>query len=303
MKYPTLNCVAGTAFQRLSFLYTIASALILLPQQGRASEWTLQPSLNFTENYSSNILRATRGKEQHDWVTQLTPSLSLNSNGPRLKLDSTYQMQNLLYAKNNQRNTTRHQLNAHAYAELINELLFMDGTATISQQNTNPLTSQAPNNFNPTGNLAQVVTLTASPYLKYRFDGLANGEVHYTRSAVSSNAMGLSNTQTDSLVLQLSSGHSFTTLHWGMQYNKQKSSYGNPLRTLNNDSYTGNLGYLITPHFTLNATAGQEKSDYIAIGKTTYRAALFSRTLLGTQPENQSHGKLRATFFWLELHA
>ena len=267
VKYPVLSSTPDAAFRGFSILSPITAALILFTQPGHASEWTLKPSLNFTENYSSNILRATRGNEQADWVTQFTPNLSLNSTGPRLKLDSTYQMQNLRYAKNNQRNTTRHQLNAHAHAELINEQLFMDGTATISQQNTNPLASQAPNNFNPTGNLAQVVNLSASPYLKYRLEGLANGEARYTHAAVSSNATGLANTQTDSILLQLSSGHSFTTLHWGAQYNKQKSAYGNALQTINSEMYSGNLAYMVTPRFSLNATAGQEKSDYIALGK------------------------------------
>lgn len=267
--YPAFDREACHRFNSLpaSLLFPIAAAFVLVPQQACASEWTIKPTLNFSESYSSNILRATRGKEQADWVTQLTPGLTMSSAGPRLKLNSSYQMQNLIYAKNNQRSAVRHHLMANVNTEIISDKFFIDGTASVSQQNTTPLGPQTPNNFNPTTNLARMIGLTASPYWKLRFQSMADGELRYTRAAVSSNATGLSNNQTDTLLLQLHSGHAFNNLRWGMQYRKQKSSYGTTLQTINSASYSGNIGYLITPNFTLTANAGQEKSDYISIAK------------------------------------
>ncbi len=241
--------------------------MLLLPQPVDAAEWTVKPSLSLTENYSDNVRHAPRGNEQSDLITQINPGLNLTGTGPKLTFNTVYQMQNLFYAKNKQSDSTRHSLNTNAHTELVNDQLFLDGIASVSQQNTSALGAQALNNFNITANRTEVRSLSISPYLRHRFQGWANSEVRYTHGVVSTNASGLANNQIDSILLNLDSGHSFTTLRWGVRYNKQKSGYGNSLQSINSDAYTGNLGYRITPRFTLNASAGHEKFDYVSTAR------------------------------------
>jgi len=244
-----------------------AAAMLWLPQPVDASEWTVKPSLSLTENYSDNIRHAPRGNEQSDWITQISPGLNLTGAGPKLTFSTVYQMQNLFYAKNRQSDSTRHSLSTNTHTELINNQLFLDGIASVSQQNTGTLGPQTLNNFNITANQTEVRSLSISPYLRHRFQGWANSEVRYNHGVISTNAVGLAKNQTDSVLLSLDSGYSFTTLRWGMHYNNQKSSSGNSLQTVNSDTYAGNLGYMITPRFTLNAKAGYEKFNYISVAK------------------------------------
>jgi len=251
----------------LAALCPAAAVVLLLPQQVDAAEWTVKPSLSLTENYSDNIRRAPRGNEQSDLITQISPGLNLTGTGPKLTFSTIYQMQNLFYAKNKQSDSTTHNLSTSAHTELVNNQLFLDGIASVSQQNTGTLGPQTLNNFNITANRAEVRSLSISPYLRHRFQGWANSEVRYTHGVVSTNAVGLANSQTDSVLLSLDSGYSFTTLRWGMHYNNQKSSYGNALQTINSDTYAGNLGYMITPRFTLNASAGHEKFNYVSVAR------------------------------------
>lgn len=256
--------MARRHFGALPCLFTVAA--LLLTRSALAAEWRLKLSMNMSESYSDNIRLAPRGSERGDWVTQATPGLALTATGPRLKLTAQYQMQNQFYAANNQQNSTRHQLNADAHSTLINNQLFLDGRATLGQQNISPLGAQAVNNINITSNRADVMTLVISPYLRHRFRELSNAEVRYTHSLVNTTAAGLANSQTQQLALKLDSGDTFRILAWGVDYNRQQSLYSNYLLPINNESYTANLSYLITPRFALTATAGHEKSDYIAIG-------------------------------------
>ncbi len=267
VKHATPHDESSPIFAWLLKLCPVTAAILLLAPSANAAEWTIKPNLGFSESYSDNIRRATLGNEQGDWITQISPGFSMNAAGPRLMLTSNYTMQNLLYGKSKQYNSTRHNLSANAHAELVNNLLFLDGTASISQQNTSTLGPQALNNFTITNNRADVTALSISPTLKHRFQGWANSEIRYTHGIVNTNAAGLANNQTDGIAFKLNSGTSFTNLRWGLHYNKQKSSYGNIGQAINNQTYAGNLGYMVTPRFSLNASAGYEKSDYISIAK------------------------------------
>lgn len=247
-----------------SVLFAIAA--LLLAQPAGAAEWLLKLSMNLAEAYSDNIRMAPRGREQGDWVSQVSPGLILTATGPKLKLNARYQIQNQFYLVNSAQNSTKHQLNADVHTELVNDQLFMDGNASVGQQSISALAPQAMNNINITANRADVMTLSVSPYLRHRFEDLASSEVRYTQAAVNTNAAGLANTQTGHLALKLDSGDAFKTLGWGLNYSQQQSVYSNYVQAINNVSYKGNLSYRITPRFALNAVAGYEKSDYISTG-------------------------------------
>lgn len=230
-----------------------------------ASEWQIKPYLHLSEGYSTNISRAPIGQERGDWVTQINPSLELSLDGPRLELDAQYQMNNSIYAANARMNNTRHELRTSAHGKLYEELLFVDGKATLKQYNTSPLGMQTFNALNTRANLADVRTLSVSPYLRARYHGLANGEIRYTLGSVSSTAFGLSNNRSNSLSLNISSGHAFTALRWIAYYSKQQSSYSGMLNTVNSSNYGTKFNYMITPRLSLDASTGHEKSDYVSV--------------------------------------
>lgn len=252
-------------FIRTSFYFvcTTATAVLLLTQQAAAADWTISPSLNLNETYSDNIKLATSGSEQSDWVTQINPGIAIAGTGSRLKANASYTMQNLVYAEKSGQDTTRHQLSAYANAELVENLFFLDGQASISQQNTSIFGSQATDNVNAAGNRTEVKNYSVSPFLRNNFGKFASSEIRYTHGEVNTGTGGLSDSQTDNVKLNVNSGSAFKTLGWGLNYNNNK--------TVNNDSesLTGNLRYLITPRFSLTATGGYEKNNYISVGNKT----------------------------------
>lgn len=252
---------------KLSFpaVCSAASVFLLLSQQAIAADWKLTPSLDLEETYSDNIGLAPRGSEKSDWVTQVQPGISLIGTGSHLKAHVNYGMQSLFYANDSSPSTINHQLNAGANAELLDKFLFLDGSASISQANISLLGPLTTNNINVTGNRADVRTYSISPYLRHSFDTLASSELRYTHDAVSTSSGGLSSSKADSMLFSLNSGSAFRTLGWGLSYNGQRTDSTN-VPTVTSQTTTGSLRYMVSPKFSLTATSGYEKFDYLSIG-------------------------------------
>jgi uncharacterized protein (PEP-CTERM system associated) len=282
-----LHCqqaVAGDSAASIQDLNSTSSDNNTPSQQARNREWIITPSLGLEEAYSDNVKLAPRGSEESDWVSQINPRLSLTGTGPNLKVNANYQMQNLFHAKNSIGQITEHQLNANARAKLIDDFFFMDGTATINQQNISALGTLAVDNTNVNSNRTDVRTYSIAPYLQHRFRDIASGELRYIHGKVTTGVGGLANSQTDNILLDLNSGTAFKTLGWGINYNKQRMNYTQSIQNVNDtgsESFSGTLRYLVTPHFALNATGGYEKYDYLSI--------------TGQKPEGSS---LTAGFSW-----
>lgn len=257
---------------RLPFPATcsIATAMLLVYAHAGAAEWKITPSLDLKETYTDNVRLAPPGQEKSDFITQINPGISLTGTGSHLKLNASYVMQNLVYADESSQNTMNHILNATANAELVDNLFFLDGRATISQQNISLLAPQATDNVNITGNRTEVQTYSVSPYLRHRLSNYASTELRYTHDEVSTGGSGLANSQADRIQLSLNSGSAFNTVGWGLNYSNGKTSYGNTANTnipaVDTEVFSGNLSYSVTTKFRLTATGGYEKNNYISIG-------------------------------------
>lgn len=285
----------------LALVWVSASAALLVSPCSNAASWKIAPSLNLSESYSDNVNLASSGAKKDDFITQVNPGISIVGTGSHLKADASYTMQNLVYAEKSGQDTTRHQLNANANAELVDNLLYLDGRATISQQNTSIFGSQATNNTNVAGNRTEVKTYNVSPFLRNHFGNFAASEIRYTHSESNTGIGGLSDSQMDSIQLDIKNGSSFKTLGWGLNYNNEKATYTN-LQDLDREAITGNLRYLITPRFGLAATGGYERNNYVSIGSkpegSSWSAGVFwapsSRTSLEASTGQRFFGKTYA---------
>jgi uncharacterized protein (PEP-CTERM system associated) len=261
--------VAGNnLFHNLSrkIVQAVTSTILIFPTYSAAADWKIAPRLNLLETYTDNVTLAARGNEISDFITQINPGISLTGTGARLKVNANYTMQNLFYANQSNQNTTMHQLSSGASAILIKNLFFLDSTANISQQNISLLGPLTTNNENITNNRTTVKTYSISPYILHNFSNFASTQAHYTHNAVYTNAGGLSGSQSDRILLSLTSGSDFRTLGWGLNYNKQKiDGLGTLGTSVENEQYTGNLRYRVSSRFSLTGTSGYQKYSYTSI--------------------------------------
>lgn len=246
-----------------------ATAMLLLSFHSGATDWTITPTLELKETYTDNV-RLTRDNEQSDFVTQVNPGISLNGIGPRLKVDARYVLQNIFYAEESSENATNHKLNAIGNAELLEDLFFVDAKASINQQTISAFGRQATDDTNISDNRTTVKTYFISPYLLNHFQDFASSEIRYIHDSVSTKgagttvSSGLADSTSDRILLNLTSGDDFRKLGWGLNYQKQRIDFDNG-QTVDQETYGGNLRLLITPQFSLIATGGYEKNDYLSI--------------------------------------
>lgn len=240
----------------------IATTLALaLTGPAWASDWKLGASVTARETYTDNVTLGTAGGSKSDWVSELTPTVTARKDGARLKVDASYSNQNLVYSQDAARNTSHHQLNAHANAELYENEIFLDTSASISQAAISPLGATGVDNTSATGNLTSVRTLTVSPYWIHRFGSTATLNARYAISEVGNSSGGLSGSTNSSTNLSLSSGSAFGRVSWGLNFSDQTVDYSDR----SDASFTttsASLGYLVSSRVRLTGTVGTENNSY-----------------------------------------
>jgi uncharacterized protein (PEP-CTERM system associated) len=245
---------------------TAAGVALSLSMPAKAVDWKITPSVVASESYTDNIRLAPRGTEQSDYVTELTPKLLIKGTSRRLNASLDYEVQNFAYDKTSGKVATSQHLDANATAELSRDLLFCDAKANIGQQSVSPFGPYATSNLNITNNLAEVRTVSVSPYFKHKFGSTLDSELRFTTSEVTSDATGYLSSHADSALLNIASGEAFHTLPWGLQYNYQKTSYRDGSTPFTSRSGSANVRYPVTARFSLTATAGHESNSYLSTG-------------------------------------
>src|SRR5258706_15079699 len=101
---------------------------VLFAAPASAATWVIVPTLSVSETVTDNVNLAPAGSERRDWVTSVSPGISVSASGPRLRLSAAYSPQ-LVYRANQGTDDVFQQLNANANTELMQQLLFVDATA------------------------------------------------------------------------------------------------------------------------------------------------------------------------------
>jgi uncharacterized protein (PEP-CTERM system associated) len=245
------------------FASTAAIVALFVASHANAAEWRVNPRLDIRQTYTDNVKLAPRGSERSDFIADISPGLNISANGPGLKLKADYAFQYLRYVNDGKNSSTFHKLNAATNIDLIRNLFSFDGNASISQQSLSLTGPRATDNYAITDNRTTVRTVTASPYLHHDFRGFATSELRYTHTTVNTSTSAASSSRSDGFRVSMDSDPSFRTLGWGINYNTQRNSLADA-DAVNSSTASGNLRYLLTPQFSLNATGGYDKYDYIA---------------------------------------
>lgn len=234
------------------------------PVAGRGG-WQLQPTLTLDETYTDNVGLARRGQERGDWVTSVRPALAARYAGPRVRLSATYSPQ-LVHRQRDNTDDVYHYLNAVANAELAHRLLFVDVSATATQQNISPAGPQAESNINRTNNRTSLRTYSVSPYLRHEFGNDALGELRYTRSTVDYSAANLSSSDSDRIDARVESGPAFRLLTWNAAYSKERIEYSQTHQSIDFESTAIGGRRLLTPTLGILGRLGYEDNNYVTVG-------------------------------------
>jgi uncharacterized protein (PEP-CTERM system associated) len=263
------NHVAGRVFWRGGPGGGIVLACLLsVSGLVEAERWEIVPSVGIRETYSDNINLAPKGQERPDWVTELSPGVSIRGTGARLRVNADYAYVMRWYKNESQGDDTNHILNANANADLWNRQLLLDANASITQQDVSPFQPvTGSNNTNLTDNRTEVRRIVISPYWLGRLGTWADLEARYTWDQVQSSG---TTDQLDSTLsgyhLNLKSGPQFGNLGWSLRYLKQHIDYtqtGSRIQDTSLENLTATLRYLIYPTLTAVGSVGYDDNNYV----------------------------------------
>ncbi|WP_461572324.1 TIGR03016 family PEP-CTERM system-associated outer membrane protein [Thiobacillus sp.] len=226
-----------------------------------ALDWRFEPSVGASATYTDNANQSATNPEDA-LILSVTPGFSLRSQGSRrIQASVNYGLSGVARFGEDQSTDLNHHLGAVGKAELIEDFLFIDGTASISQELISLFGSPADAGINDS-NRATVGTYSISPYIQKRFGTFANAQARYTTGGAIFENDVASNSNTNTFSAGLTSGTRFNDLSWGLNYSLRKADSDTADTTF--ESATATVGYALTRKFRVFGTVGQDWNDYLS---------------------------------------
>lgn len=253
-----MAAMASTASNKRIFLL---ACLISAPVW--AGDWKFTPSITLSERYTDNVDLEANAQADSDWITEISPRITMSRSGARIKANVDYSLQGLLYANDSDQNDLRHNLNGRVNAELAKEWLFLDASARISHELLSLADAGGLGDPVGIGNTTSVGSYSLSPYLKHRFGSAATVEARLTQNGVFIGDSAVSDTNSTRYQLSAVSGNYFPPLSWGANYTKSDTrNSGTGASDSGNESASANARYRLSRKFGLLAQASMEKNDF-----------------------------------------
>lgn len=215
----------------------------------------IEPSLTVNETFSDNVDADPDGEEEAAFLTDVVPAVTLRRQSARVNaaLDAAL--------------TARHQtagedagiellpnVAGFGTAEVIDQLFFVDASASVSQQLLNTREADAESNRETVQNYS------LSPSLVGHFGSFADGELRYTLQQVLGGDGGVSDATTHTGRMSLSSGADFTRLLWSVSASMSESKRTDDTDVTRRDANIG-LEYIVVRSFSLLGSAGYQFFD------------------------------------------
>lgn len=232
-----------------------------------AVEWRFTPTLSASTIYTDNANQSENNPEDALILTA-TPGFTLNSEGSR-RVQATMQYGLRGVARFGEKESTDllHRLNAVGSAELVEDFLFIDGSARVSQELISLFGSPAEAEIN-SANRATVGTYMVSPYIQKRLGTFANALARYTASGAIFENDVAARASVNAFTAGLTSGTRFTDLSWGLNYSIRDVQNRN-FADATFESASATAGYALTRKFRVFGTVGQDWNDYLSATGTS----------------------------------
>ena len=247
-------------------LALLAAGVALLARPAWALDWRFEPSLGGTATYTDNANQSNASPEDA-LIFTVRPGFSLRSEGSRrIQAGLNYGLSGVARYGEDQSTDLKHNLGALGKAELIEDFLFVDGTARVSQELISLTGSPADANTNDS-NRATVGTYSISPNIRKRLGTFANAQARYTSGGAIFENDAASNSNINALTAGLTNGSRFNNLSWGINYSLRKANNSTTADTTF-ERVSASAGYALTRKFRVFGTLGQDWNDYLSTSGT-----------------------------------
>lgn len=244
----------------------------MLPATESRADWRVVPALTLTERYTDNFYQESNDLKRSQFISELTPSVSLVKTGPRLVLNGTAYWRHFAYRDDDLRDTLDHSFEyaVSGRGTLAEDFLYVDASASAKPNTISAFGPRVEDAPYLAANQAKVKTWRISPYLEQRYGRTATLALRYARDRVEGGrgTRGFGTSVGDSVSASLASGPAFGTIGWGLTHLRQDldDSYAGETSS---ELTTANLRYALNARFALTATVGYDSYQFEGLGDDT----------------------------------
>lgn len=234
----------------------------------RDTSWRFTPQITIRETYTDNIALVRGDAKRSEFFTEVSPGFALKNKGGHSDIDITYNLNDFLYLRDDDRNTLNHELRGKGLFEFVENWFFLDSRASINQQAVSAF-GPIGSNSSANNNNQSLRSFSISPYLRHAFGRQAIGEARYSFSKQSTSGgstNSVSDSDSQSVLVKLDSGPAYQDWGWGTAYSREQVDYARATDSTF-ESLTGNLRYRINPRLFAIGTVGYDRNDYFTTGE------------------------------------
>ena len=203
---------------RIAASVSLAVAGITAPD-AMAEQWRITPRVTVEQAFNDNIDLTRKGTETSDYITSISPGLSVRGTGRRISLNLDYDPEQLFFLQHSDRDELRQRLRGFGNAELVEQLLFFEASASVNQQFINNTGGIGGTTLSSSRDLRTVQTYSLGPVVRNHFGSFADAETRYTFSSFVVNDEDIADTLQHQIDFLLKSGRQFTELAWDFNVN------------------------------------------------------------------------------------
>jgi uncharacterized protein (PEP-CTERM system associated) len=265
-------------------------------EAANAGGWHFESELDAEFTFTDNVKLAPSDASRGDFVTQISPRLTIFEKGAHTTFVGRLSAPILLYARTGgENNAIRPEVILSGNADHVQRLLYVDGSVLVSQKYFSPFGPRPRDLVSATENRYTAQSYRISPYVK----GEGPGGLHYelrdnniwsdaSRAPVATNR-GYTNEVVGNLTRDP------RPLGWALEYDRTQTRFSgqSPFRT---ELERGRMLWKPDPQLELSATAGYEDNRYplLTTSGATYGAGLkwrpTSRTSVDASWEHRFFG-------------
>jgi uncharacterized protein (PEP-CTERM system associated) len=268
----TFACRAARRLRAGWLLLPVCGALAQVPQAPAVSPESsappaglrVEPRVAFTQTISDTSGASGRT----NWISQISPGLRVLSPRGRVRGHFDYSLQGLAYDNKND-NDLRHLLSANVNAELIEDRLFVDTQASISQQVVSAFGQQSPDPTLPNDNQAEQRTFRIAPYLRGSFAREANYLAQLSHAVTRTDSAQAFDSDITSALLRLWGGTPLRTVSWSLDATHDVYDFSVNRKT-EAQRLRAQVSYAVVPSLFVSLIGGQEANDLRTLDKRTY---------------------------------
>lgn len=224
----------------------------------QAKDIEFEPSIRVGTGYSDNIdLEHTNERESAYGI--VAPGIKFVKDGARVKSYVDYSVTGLLYASESDLNDIQHRLYANALSEIVEQSIFLDLNARVTQELLNNNRNASSDGISGSDNLTETYSYRIAPSWEKSWGNFVNSELKYNYNELHFKNSSRSDSVGQKTTLALDSGKAFNQYFWNFDYVYEDIDY-DTRRDSNGEGYKILLGYHYSRKLDFTFTTGYE--DY-----------------------------------------